>query len=297
MTRRNELEGVVRSWLREDRHEDADRVLDMVLADLDTTPQRRAGWLARRFPIMNNTTVRFGVAAVAVLVLALLGIRMLPGTNNSGGPPAEPTPTLRPSPTATLPPVPDGSLEGRRYLFGSSDVPISVEAPAGWEGCCGGGAISNPDLPGFAAILLFDVTEIGIYRDSCRWADSRTLQARGAEAVAEALAALDGRDPTGPMPATVAGRPAFLVRLSVPEDLEVEAGADGDTRFVDGGEFRTWDTTSGHTRYHQGAGQVDELYIFDVAERTFIVDVSYFADTTEAQRAALDAMLASIRIE
>lgn len=45
---------IVRSWLREERHEDAGRVLDMVLAELDTTPQRRSWWPARRFPIMNS---------------------------------------------------------------------------------------------------------------------------------------------------------------------------------------------------------------------------------------------------
>lgn len=298
MTRRNELEGVVRSWLREDRHEDADRVLDMVLADLDTTPQRRAGWLARRFPIMNNTTVRFGVAAVAVLILALLGIRFLPG-NNVGGPALEPTPTLRPSPTATVPVIPEGSLEARRYMFGSTDVPVSIEAPAGWEGCCGGGAISNPDLPGFAAILLFDVTEISIYQDPCGWASSRTTQPRGAVAIAGALGALEGRQADGPVMSDVAGQFAFHVSLSVPNDLEVDAPADGETRFVDcdSGEFRTWDTANGDTRYHQGTGQIDDLYIFDMAGRTLVVDVSYFDDTTRAQRAALDAMLASIRFE
>ena len=36
---------IVRSWLHEDAYEDADRVLDLVLDQIDTTPQRRAcGW-------------------------------------------------------------------------------------------------------------------------------------------------------------------------------------------------------------------------------------------------------------
>ena len=42
---------IVRSWLQTDEHESADRVLDAVLDQLDTTPQRRATWWpARRFP-------------------------------------------------------------------------------------------------------------------------------------------------------------------------------------------------------------------------------------------------------
>ena len=47
---------IVRSWLHEDAHEDADRILNLVLDEIDTTPQRRPGWLARRFPPMNSTT-------------------------------------------------------------------------------------------------------------------------------------------------------------------------------------------------------------------------------------------------
>jgi hypothetical protein len=46
---------IVRSWLQTDEYESADHVLDTVLDQLDTTPQRRAGWLGRRLPTMNNT--------------------------------------------------------------------------------------------------------------------------------------------------------------------------------------------------------------------------------------------------
>ena len=42
---------IVRSWLQTDEYESADRVLDAVLDQLDTTPQRRATWWpARRLP-------------------------------------------------------------------------------------------------------------------------------------------------------------------------------------------------------------------------------------------------------
>ena len=62
MTANRELDREVRSWLREDGHEDADRLLSEVLDQLDTTPQRHAGWLARRFPIVNSTRIRYGIA-------------------------------------------------------------------------------------------------------------------------------------------------------------------------------------------------------------------------------------------
>ncbi|MBA2634323.1 MAG: hypothetical protein H0U86_15220 [Chloroflexi bacterium] len=85
---------IVRSWLRTDEHESADRVLDAVLDQLDTTPQRRVTWWpVRRFPEM-NTTVKLALAAAAVVVAALLGIRFLvPGSQNVGGPAETPTPS------------------------------------------------------------------------------------------------------------------------------------------------------------------------------------------------------------
>ena len=47
---------IVRSWLQTDEYESADRVLDAVLDQLDTTPQRRSTWWpARRLPHMNTT--------------------------------------------------------------------------------------------------------------------------------------------------------------------------------------------------------------------------------------------------
>ena len=69
---------IVRSWLHEDAHEDADRILNLVLDQIDTTPQRSAPWLARRFSIMNTNLARLGIAA-AVVAIAVLGYNLLPG--------------------------------------------------------------------------------------------------------------------------------------------------------------------------------------------------------------------------
>ena len=44
MTAERDTTRVVRSWLRADEHESADRLLHTVLARLDTTPQRRPWW-------------------------------------------------------------------------------------------------------------------------------------------------------------------------------------------------------------------------------------------------------------
>ena len=118
MSTENDVARSLRSWLREERHEDADRVLDVVFDQIPATPQRRAGWLARRLPPM-NTTFRLGIAAAVVVVAAMLGLAYL---NNQVGTDT-PSPTLIPSAT----PVAIGSLPP----FGPADEPL--EPSARWE--------------------------------------------------------------------------------------------------------------------------------------------------------------------
>ena len=70
---------IVRSWLEEGVTALPDRVLDTVLDQLPATPQRRAWWPARRLREMNNLA-KLAIAAAAVVVVAIVGINLLPTT-------------------------------------------------------------------------------------------------------------------------------------------------------------------------------------------------------------------------
>lgn len=87
----------IRSWLHEDRHEDASRVSGTVLDRVETTPQRRAGWPAWRTPTMNRF-LTFGFGAAVVLIAMLLGWRALGLPTNVGDRSArqQPRPCHRP---------------------------------------------------------------------------------------------------------------------------------------------------------------------------------------------------------
>jgi hypothetical protein len=86
---------VVRSWLEEGVTVLPDRVLDAVLEQVPTTPQRRSWWPAWRFSDM-NTYVKFAIAAAAVLVVAVVGYNFLPARGGVGGPAATPSPSPAP---------------------------------------------------------------------------------------------------------------------------------------------------------------------------------------------------------
>ena len=74
---------VVRSWLREDAHESADRLLNEVVAALDQTPQHRSRWPALRLGSM-NVDMKLGLYAAAVLAVIALVINLLPGGGAPG---------------------------------------------------------------------------------------------------------------------------------------------------------------------------------------------------------------------
>src|SRR5882672_2961268 len=97
---------IVRSWLEEGATTLPDRVLDAVLDQVPATPQRRPWWPARRFSEMNNAW-KLAIAAAAVVVVALVGIDLLPGNGGIiAGPGPSPTPAATPTPPPTLAPSP-----------------------------------------------------------------------------------------------------------------------------------------------------------------------------------------------
>ena len=84
---------VVLSWLREEGHENAERVLLRALDEADTTPQRRSWWPAWRGFRMKQLAVT--VAAATMLVVAVVGYNLLPALGIVG-PGAIPSPSPAP---------------------------------------------------------------------------------------------------------------------------------------------------------------------------------------------------------
>jgi hypothetical protein len=84
----------IRSWLHEDRHEDASHIAGAVLDRVEATPQRRAMlWPAWRMPNAMNKFVAFGLGAAALVVVLIVGMQFLPSAPGGVGalPSAAPT--------------------------------------------------------------------------------------------------------------------------------------------------------------------------------------------------------------
>ncbi len=210
---------IVRSWLRTDEYEAADRVLDAVLDQLDTTPQRRATWwTAWMSPFMNTTTMRFGIGAAALLALIFLGLQLLPG-NNVGGPIATDEPS--PSPTATASEgtwnAGAGLDEGRNDMV-LGDVRLSIETSAGWANTEFEGMIHHlTPVNGHFPWIMFLQTFDSVADDPCT--ASATLVGPTVDDLVEGLTSIPGTDASEPTDTTIGGVPATFVELTINDDI------------------------------------------------------------------------------
>ena len=290
---------IVRSWLRSDEHESADRVVGTVLDRLDTTPQRRAtGWPVRRFPEM-NTTVKLALAAAAVVVAALLGIRFLvPGSQNVGGPAETPTPSATPvafpQPTALAPGT---------YFWDvgtASPVRFAFTVPDGWTNR---NDIIRKDHGGSGEVALGVWIVTNTYADPCQWRESLLDPPVGPTVEDLATALLDqvGRNASPPTDVAVGGYPATRIELSVPADLDIAT--------CDNGYYRDWlQEGELHSRNPDldsvdpsnvlfRSGQVNVVYILDVEGARIVVNTWHMPGSSEANLAELEAILSSVSIE
>ena len=222
---------VVESWLRTDEHESADRVLDTVLALLDTTPQRRSWWPARRSADMNNYA-KLALAAVAVVAVAVIGFSLRPQGSGVGGggstvapsPSALPTPT--PGPTnSPIPAAKAGAMEVGTYAFSQNGVDFTLDisqpdwvsngvqiAPDGINLNKGTGVSKD------SAWMLFWSID-GVYADPCGHKPAPPVSPSAAD-LAAGVASLPGAKlVSGPTDVTVGGHPAKAVAITIPKDI------------------------------------------------------------------------------
>ena len=236
---------IVRSWIRTDEHVSADRILDDVLAALDTTPQRRSVWPAWRTPIM-NTYLKVGLVAAAVVLAVVVGLQFIGPTQVVGpGPTESPStaPTATPAPSEGMgngfPPA--GPLEvGTRYTVsaGATDpagaVSYSFAVPtSSWlsdrqlVGLSAGGHSADAE----ASVWFFDNYAFwegdgqlpmipAVLDDPCV---HDSLQSQSFEASldgqAQAIASIPGTElVSGPSDVTVDSRPGQEVTITIPYD-------------------------------------------------------------------------------
>lgn len=277
---------IVRSWLRTDGYESADRVLDAVLEQLDTTPQRRVTWWpARRLPEM-HTMMKLSLAAAAVVVAALLGYNYLVAPNVGGPRLGDPTPTPPPLPTPTPAPLNQerGALAPGSYAIGDL-IPerIVFTVPAGWEqltvpATIWSAAGSNANL-GFATVknLVVDPCAPGLGLQDPAVGPS-------VDDLATAMAQLPGMEATTPTDVTLGGFAGKQMELTGSVECPGESGL--------------WECCGGAEFVPAPSlGERRRLWMLDVNGSRLVIASNVRPAASEATAAELQSIIDSIRIE
>jgi hypothetical protein len=277
MTHEKDFIGQLESYL--DEYEGAtplpETVRDAIRAELPSTKQVRPLSGPMRYPSMFNMPMaaRYGLAAAVIVAVAVLGAAVLSRGENVGN---GVTPTPIPAPTAT----PDAES----YTIADGSRRITVTLPDGWQR--NAWYVSNQTTgTDLAGIQLWSAVDI-VYADPCQWEGAELDPPIGptVEDLATALANQPMRGDAVPVDVTIDGYSGQLVELTVPTDIQF---AD-----CDNGEFYSWDG-----RFHQGAGQHDDVYIVDVDGSRVVIDALYYDETPAAVRAEQLAIIDSIHFE
>jgi hypothetical protein len=291
---------IVRSWLHEDAYEDADRILNLVLDEIDTTPQRSASWLARRFPPMNSNFVRVALVAAALVIVAVVGYQFL-GDSNTGGPDMTPAVTPEPS-AAVIPPLPEGALAAGTYrLRGPGTMTIDATVPdGGWFGGppnAIGGPVGESNGPNGVAVAFFNAQTIN--SDPCHWdkLGNGSAPPEGdievgptVDDLTEALAGSSAYDSTTPVEVTLGGFSGKRLDLQLSPD---PAGCDNfegeeNQYFVFGGPEGG--------QFAQGGANTWQVTIVDVEGTRLIAVLISYAETSSEHLSAAQGILESVII-
>jgi hypothetical protein len=289
MSTENDVARSLGSWLKENRHEDADRVLDVVFDQIPATPQRRTFWLARRFLEMKRFA-RVSTVAFAVLAIVIVGLVLARGTNVGG-----PTPTVVPTPTPPLlNTVPVGDLAAGTYQIDAVfPVRLSFTVPTGFNH--GSGAADDVGIgyngSGTARGIDFQVAS-NVYPDPCHSSSGSASPpiGPGVDDLVTAMTNLVGFQPGPVTDVTIGGFPAKSFDLTNNIDLST-CDRQGIQPLVFAG---TTDTSS------IVPGERQRIYVMNVSGTRLMIMTYYFQAgdaTAEADAAAsLKAIVESIEI-
>ncbi len=236
----NEFDRTAGLWLEDGPTVMSDRALQAALDEIHVTRQRRAWWPARRQPDMNSNIIRLGLAAAAVVALAVVGISLLTTGDRVGGPGPTTSPSPSPSPAASPLPLHDGLLVPGTYVIGpdltdswmtcpepptpgcDNTMRLMFTVPDGWAGISGSIWLAQGgNSPPAGAGMLF--TRGGWLRsDPCVGAPVDIPVGPTVDDFATALADHPLLDTTDPTDITLAsGYSGKYLDLQVPTEIRV----------------------------------------------------------------------------
>lgn len=282
-----QMDQLLDAWLDTGPSVAPSRVTEATRLEIRYTRQPAAlrGWPSRKFHVTNNA-IRIALATTVVAVAALLGFTYLvapnvggPGVNGSS-----PSPSPRPMPAA------EGPLESGTYSAGDAfSVPVTFTLPAGWRG-----SVPGPyrlDLgwrDKLGGVYFSKFRDVSV--DPCD-SDQGYLSPQPGPSVDDlvtALADMPGIRVTDLKDVSVGGYAGTQLTMSAPDSFAgCSLGSDG---------YMIWRLPLGWAHTMTPAER-DRVWILDVNGERLVIVARELPGYTDEQRAEVQGILDSIRIE
>jgi hypothetical protein len=202
---------------------------------------------------------------------------------------------------SSTPTLVSGARQHDLRVLGSGSYPgYTVVMPDGWVDLGGHFVVKYPSTT-LGPVLGLSVWDVGrVFRDPCKWQGQDYDPGPGVDALVAALVAQPLRNATGPTDVTLAGYRGKYLEWSVPADSVSSIPTDFDRCDLDPADghhnFESW-LARGNVgnRYQQVPGQVDRVWVLDVAGLRLVVDATYSPDTSADDRDELERIVNSLR--
>ena len=267
-----------------------------------------------------NTYAKVAIAAAAIVVVAVIGINVLPRAEGVGvaptpsstlSPPASPTQSPAPSPSRAV--LPEGQLAAGSYAFqpfagpgglcmgqaecieaGPEDdsIRFTFTLPDGWTGFGGGSVVPTVELyspPGGAALLF--MRGAWLYSEPCGGpAGPDVPTGTTVDEFVTALADHPDLDVTSPVDVTLGGYSGQYLELRAPANTTTdELGPDPSGCNY----YFVWEPGI----YAQGPNALWRIWVLDVDGVRVVVRADSFPGTTPQVQAQLQGIVDSIQIQ
>ena len=217
-----------------------------------------------------------------------------PAPSPTVGPTVSPLPAPSETPLATATSLPTHQVGGGVIGVASNDPSYprySVWVPGGWSA---DGEFVTRTPPKVMGVSVWDAVKVPT--DPCRWSSTMTTPGPTVDDLVKALVAQRTRNASAPAATTLAGYKGVFLKWSVPPDM-----VDGEKcdPWPDNGyrDFVSFLGVGGSERYQQLADQIDSLWVLDVNGQRLVVDATYSADATDAQKTELKQVTESLEFD
>ncbi|HEY6058876.1 MAG TPA: hypothetical protein VIV06_12655 [Candidatus Limnocylindrales bacterium] len=235
-----------------------------------------------------NSAIKIALAAAAVVAAVVAGISFLPGSPGGvGGPGAvSPSPVVSPSPT----PRPSHQVLQMTVAgteVNGSSLQLTAQLPEGWSigasGPNGAYAVQGSAAGPPAGIAFFVSLVDNTFSDPCQHVERSPKIGSTVEALATALGEIPDTTATAPVQATIAGRPATYIELTIPASLPCAPE-----------QFYLWQDSPGGDWWALGPNEVIRVWILDVGSQRVAIAARSYPGTSDAAKAELQGSLDSI---